>query len=346
MKKRFYQAIVITFLTALITIVLGELVIAKVNPQTTLVPRLEFSKEYGFKNYSDTRRVHERRGIWRFVYTTNQYGNRGKAVPISNEYAIPNLVVLGDSYSFGDGVNDGEEYSAIMANALSGKYNVTNLAVGGWGLTQNVRRYYEFGQLYSPTIVILQFCNNDLGDNVSYPVTVIEEGKFKFVDSNHPTQWAKKYLGKSFIQRSQIYHLLRHSVYLYFAQEHDEESARTRTENAEEGLIPINEQYYIDLLHVFAADLHEKDTRLLVISVNGHLENAAHVKKEVLELEANGLLNYIEVVNFFEGVDNFGTLEGHTWGKKAHQIIGAELSNIILEQDNSESQDTVTPPHR
>lgn len=334
-KKNVSLAIVVTLLTSLVTIVLGELLIGLINPQTTLVPRQEASTEYGFLNYSDTRRVHERRGKWRFVYTTNQYGNRGKAIPISNQYDIPNLIVLGDSYSFGDGVNDGEEYSSIMANALSGKYNVTNLAVGGWGLTQSIRRYYEFGQLYSPNIVLLQYCENDLGDNFTYPVTVIEEGKFKFVESKHPALWAKKYLGRSFIQRSQIYHLLRQSIYQYFTQEHDEDMLRILSEDAESGPIPIKERYYIDLLDLFATDLHVKGTQLLFISVNEDLESAPYVKKKVLELEANGVLDYIEVVDFFEGVVDFGTPEGHIWGKKAHQIIGEELSKIVLEEGNA-----------
>ncbi len=336
-KRIVFQTIAITLLTGLITIVLGEILIGIINPQTTLVPRQEASIEYGFTNYASTRRVHERRGIWQFVYTTNHYGNRGEAIPVSNRYAVPNLVVLGDSYSFGDGVNDGEEYASIMASALSGKYNVTNLAVGGWGLTQNIRRYYEFGQLYSPEIVLLQFCSNDLGDNFTYPVTVIEDGKFKFVEADHPALWAKKYLGKSFIQRSQIYHLLRQTVYRNFTGEDDENIETVTPEEADKGLIPANQQRYIDLLDVFAADLHAKGTQLLFIAVNGDLDFAPHLKNKVLELENDGMLDYIEIVGFLDGVDDLGTPEGHRWGKKAHRIIGDELSKIVLEKGNHES---------
>ena len=56
----------------------------------------------------------------------------------------PNIVLLGDSYTFGFGVNDGNEFAAVMSRELSSDYNIINTGVGGWGLTQQIRRYYEF----------------------------------------------------------------------------------------------------------------------------------------------------------------------------------------------------------
>ena len=135
-------------------------------------------------------------GRWEFTYTTNEYQYRGLPVPISNIYEKENIIVLGDSYSFGQGVNDGDEYPAIIDAQLKEDFNVINLSVGGWGLTQQIRRYYEFGQLYSPKIVLLQFCANDPHDNFKNMVTIIENGRFKFQNSNNTINFVKKFLSK------------------------------------------------------------------------------------------------------------------------------------------------------
>lgn len=108
--------------------------------------------------------IQELPGKWRFTYKINEYGYRGASVGISSKYFETNIVILGDSYSFGHGVQDGEEYAAVMNGILKEHYNVINLAVGGYGLTQEIRRYYAFGQLYQPRLVLLQFAENDPED--------------------------------------------------------------------------------------------------------------------------------------------------------------------------------------
>src|SRR5580765_3695632 len=163
-------------LMSLVLSVLGVLLAAEVllrcfYPQESMFPRWQFSPRYCTQLYENTTMLHERPGRWRFRYTTNEYQYRGQAVPISNVYERRNIVVLGDSYTFGHGVNDGEEYPAILAGKLKEGFDVVNLGVGGWGLTQEIRRFYEFGVLYRPRAVVLQFSANDPRDDLVCPVT-------------------------------------------------------------------------------------------------------------------------------------------------------------------------------
>jgi len=312
----------------LVSAVLAEILIAVLAPQPTMFPRYEFSPDYGFTNYANSAMIHRVPGRWRFVYTTNQYGNRGRAVPISNDYGVPNIVVLGDSYSFGMGVNDGEEYPAVMSEAIDGSYNVTNLGVGGWGLAQQIRRYYEFGQLYAPKIVVLQFHVNDLDDNFNNQVTIVENGTFRFVQSKSNLNWIKKYLSHSVIQKSQFYNLLRGSAYRFLAARHvqSEMTAAGRSTSTE---VPIREQFYSELLEVFSRDLHRRGVALIMIAVAGHLDRAPSVQNKVFELELLGLLTYEDVANLFIGISDYGSAEGHLWGKKAHNILGKRLSEVV-----------------
>lgn len=103
--------------------------------------------------------------------------------------------------------------------------------------------------------------------------------------------------------------------------------------------VPIQEQFYCDLLELFAADLAKSGVRLVMIAVNGQLEQAPHVENKVMDLAAEGLLEYVEVVDFFAGVSDYASPEGHRWGKKAHRILGEELSRYIMNGGAAEQGD-------
>lgn len=114
-----------------LTNVAGELLIRLTIPQCSLYPCTQFSESYGFIPYPNTRMVHEVPGRWRFEYTTNEFGHRGPSVPVSNEYPRPVVVVLGDSYTFGVGVGDGQEYASVIREQLADRYDIANLGVEG-----------------------------------------------------------------------------------------------------------------------------------------------------------------------------------------------------------------------
>lgn len=298
-----------------------------------MYPRWKYSPEYGAVLYTDTRMVHECPGQWSFTYNTNRYGYRGVPVPISNDYGHSNVVVLGDSYAFGHGVNDGDEFPAIMRRLLEGSHEVINLGVGGYGLTQEIRRFYEFGRLYDPDIVVLQFCNNDPTDCLVNRVTGVEDGRFAFKDSNNPIGWTKEWLSRSLIQKSQLYNVLRENVFDFFWRRTVEKGS-----GKSEGGRKPGEGLYIELLDVFARDLRRRGVRLIMISVNGELDDFQQAREKVAELETEGVLDYVEVAPWFDGEErNYSSPEGHRWGELGHEIVGRNLARYILDNYGSES---------
>lgn len=314
-----------------VAFVLGELLIMAVRPRESMYPRWAFSAEYGTQLYPNTSMVHKRPGQWKFTYTTNAYRYRGEPVPLSNNYLKTNVVVLGDSFSFGQGVDDGEEYPAIMRETLMDAFDVVNLGVGGWGLTQEIRRYYEFGQLYDPPIVILQFAVNDPEDNFNNQVTSIEGDRFTFQSSRNTTNWLKQYLSDSIIQKSQIYNLFRDSAYQFFKRQTVEEATQAWQRSGQREASPA-EELHVALLELFASDLSARGVRLIMIAVNDQLNYFPHIKRAVADLDTKGLLRYVEVTDWFKGVTGFESPEGHEWGAKAHQIIGSELAEIVRDE--------------
>jgi len=331
MRKRKIQLYMLAlFVAGVIAFVLGEVAIRLFAPTEFLHPRNQFSSEYGLIPFANANMVHGVPGKWEFHYRTNADHCRGGQALAPEDVTGSSVVVLGDSYAFGMGVNDGEEFPTVMSDNLGDDVHVLNLASPGWGLTQQIRRFYTYGNGFAPDVVVLQFCGNDPEDNFIYRVTEIVNDEFVYRDSALSFNWSKKYLSRSVIQRSQLYNFFRaraaRAVQSRFVRQgesaYDEERAETDTVSPQELL-------YCDLLDLFARDLTNTGIRLVIISVDRQLDGYPHIRTRVDDLAAAGQLQYIEVLDWLQDEGNYRSLEGHIWGARAHAIIGRELARMI-----------------
>lgn len=338
-SKKIFFALMTTLISVCAAFIIAEIALRIFYPVGYLYPRYKYSSEYGTLLYENTRIEHYEPPTKRF-YTTNKYGLRGAVIPIADSYDKKNIVLLGDSYVFGIGVNDGEEFASILAEKLKQEFNVINMGMGGWGLTQEIRRFYDFGRLYRPSLVVLMFSGNDPGDNLKNKVTIVENGKFKFQDSNNPVNWIKKYLSRSILQKSCVYNLIRIATYKFFKKRIIANTMPGKKDRppGKTGKIPYIEEYYNELLVCFAGGLKQEGIGLLMISVNGisrglkysHLDIFPNIKKKVLELDLTGFLDYIEINDWFDSGADFRLSPVGHYDKRWHSIIGRHLSALIL----------------
>ena len=255
-----------------------------VSPQIELFPRFRTSIKYGHESVPLAEITEQLPGSWRFVYHTNEYGYRAPMPEVSNVYDLPHIVILGDSNTFGSGVNDGEEYSAVLAEMFQGQAEIVNLAVGGFGLTQEIRTFYEFGALFQPSVVVLQFSANDPEDNFYEKLTTVVDGRFKFhVDrSTEGVGWVKDWLSDSILQRSAAYNFVRNQAFAYWRKRTiAAESARVREDKV---------AFYNELLRTFAQDLRRRGIAFLFFATNGSLGFWPDILAEVERLDREGLL--------------------------------------------------------
>jgi hypothetical protein len=317
------------FVTVVVMLVLGEILIGLASPSEYLYPRYEFSAEYGFIPFANVVMVHGIPRKFEFHYTVNSMQSRGEVVE-PRASGLPAVVALGDSYSFGMGVADGDEYPTVMRRHLAGRADVVNLGEPGWGLTQEIRRYYDTGAKYDPKIVVLQFCANDPGDNLANRVTVVANGEFKYVDSANSLNFVKKYLSRSFVQRTQLYNFFRTRASRLVLDRMTQPAAAkldaTAPDSSHTDAVPGVERVYIELLEHFAADLRAQRRSLWVISVDHQLEQFPHIAAAVHALDARGDLRSIEVLDWLRGHEPYSSPEGHMWGKPAHALIGEHLA--------------------
>jgi len=305
---------------AVVTLALLETAVRFLVPQAELYPRYRYSERYGHVLPPSTTIVHELPGAWRFVYRTNEYGFRISMPEITNRYDRPNIVVLGDSVTFGQGVNDGEQYTAALARRLAADATVVNLGVPGFGLTQEIRVFYEFGVLYQPAAVILQFHMNDPDDNVYEKVTTFEGGRFRFHRDDSvvgPMRAVKDWLSSSVLQHSAAYNLVRDTAYTYWYRRvvsYETPQARQR-----------KEAFYNELLTAFAEDLERRGIRLVMFDVPGHFAKWPGVESHLQALERRGLLRVLDSRAWFRGLRDYGTPEGHPWGPLGHRVVAEHL---------------------
>jgi len=109
-----------------------------------------------------------------------------------------NIIVIGDSYSFGSGVEKEESFSYLLNQ--EGDYNIINLGIPGFNTKLEVERLKAVGLTYMPKYVVIQFCENDLEDTKKIWSLIMNVSNYiqsmKKLDCIHPfTQDNKIFMG-------------------------------------------------------------------------------------------------------------------------------------------------------
>jgi hypothetical protein len=124
-----------------------------------------YDPEYGQRlkrSFSATRYTPE----FTMSFSTNSLGFRG---PETREPPRDVILFLGDSFTLGYGVSDGEEYPAIVRDTLRKRrvaVAVLNAGIGDSGNGRWVKFLRHEAARYEPRLVVLQVHPNDFDDNL------------------------------------------------------------------------------------------------------------------------------------------------------------------------------------
>ena len=126
------------------------------------------------------------------ILNTNSKGLRGKRdFPYIKHKETLRILILGDSFTFGDEVSDDETYSHYLQEMLP-HTEVINMGVHGYGHDQMLILLKEEGIKYHPDIVILGFLPLDMPRNLlefrdfAKPRFVLERGELKLTGTPVP----------------------------------------------------------------------------------------------------------------------------------------------------------------
>lgn len=135
---------------------------------------------------------------------TNSKGLRGQTdYPYSRTQGKKRILILGDSFTFGDGVSDNETYSYYLQQMVPDA-EIINMGVHGYGHDQMLILLKEEGLKYKPDIVILGFDYIDIFRNgmkfrdFAKPGFTVRDEKMQLINSSVPSpeevlrgEWAR-----------------------------------------------------------------------------------------------------------------------------------------------------------
>jgi len=101
-------------------------------------------------------------------YSINSLSFRG---PEPAKFPYNPILFLGDSFTEGYGVTDGEEFPELVRQALLKQNNiaasqVVNAGIGNSGNGYWIKFLKKEGKHFEPKLIVLQFCGNDFKDNI------------------------------------------------------------------------------------------------------------------------------------------------------------------------------------
>lgn len=128
-------------------------------------------------------------GDFRIIYHINKEGFRGKSYPVDKPPKTYRIVILGDSFTFGSGVSDGQTFSDYLENILNENfkdrnYEVINCGIGSYSPILEYLLLKNKAIEYSPALVMLFYDFSDLQEDLVYGKRAIYDTKGELVACN------------------------------------------------------------------------------------------------------------------------------------------------------------------
>jgi lysophospholipase L1-like esterase len=117
------------------------------------------------------------------TYTIDAAGHR--VTPFPREHPRATVVFVGDSFTFGEGVNDSEPYPAVLAARYWQDVSVVNAGVYAWGLMQMYLTVVDtLARQPLPTVIVVAIISSDLSRSyLRLPPEPGMKRRLEFVDN-------------------------------------------------------------------------------------------------------------------------------------------------------------------
>ena len=222
----------IAIITIIICLILFEAFLTVTDSSAPMHDRFFTNDDLlGWSSKPNLDTVHAERGFNTHIYT-NSEGIRVATPGSVNKYDKPNgtkrILVLGDSFAWGEGIEAEERFSNILEKKYLNNTQVINMGVDSYGTTQEYLQLKNRGLKYKPDIVILLvFFGNDIDDNLAdrsnyyyRPVFTLDNNNLTLTNVPVPRNIndnsilaLKKYLSK----HSHVYNLGSKAIYKYLS---------------------------------------------------------------------------------------------------------------------------------
>ncbi|UCG57788.1 MAG: hypothetical protein JSU70_23350, partial [Phycisphaerales bacterium] len=218
-KTRLWQlAAKVAFGTAYL--IVGSEIFLRIFAPEPMLPRYVCATEYGIRGNEPNREYRHTTPEYQISIRTNSKGIRAdEEIPYEKPDGVKRIVLLGDSFGMGYGVDLEDTFSSQMKKALEKagvRCEIVNLSVSGHGTAEQLITLRQEGLRYKPDVVLLAWHASDRADNVRANLYGLEEGRL--------VRRSETYLPgvetREFLFQFAVYRLLAEHSHLYnFARE-------------------------------------------------------------------------------------------------------------------------------
>jgi hypothetical protein len=146
----------------------AEVAVRMFSPQEVGPVRFVFNPDLGDIPVPYQHGVRHYPGVYTFAYTNNSLGWRGRREYRAGKQQEARVLILGDSFTYGFGVNDDQTFAARIEKNLRADHlpvEVMNAGNPGKGTDYALKSFETIGRKFHPDLTILAFFSNDFQDN-------------------------------------------------------------------------------------------------------------------------------------------------------------------------------------
>ena len=159
-------AMVALLLASVVSILVIELVVRVFWPHRIRTPFALDDPRFLYRNEPEMAGYHTAPGEFAYSFTVNSFGFRGQEVAAKPSPGVLRVLCVGDSFTWGTGVEDDETYPAQLAGILSAdlkgqEVEVINAGVMSWGVSQYYRWILEEGFDLEPDVIVIAMFHDD-----------------------------------------------------------------------------------------------------------------------------------------------------------------------------------------
>jgi len=326
-KKHLANAAVLCVALVLAPAVI-EVGVRLLRPQPDIAEWFRQDDRYGFALKPDFRQAYHY-GTHDFVMhvQTNAQGFREPAPEAAGEAGIPSILLLGDSFVFGYGINVEDRFDIHLRKGFEAEgrpVRTINAGVPGWGTQNEVRYALDHLDDHAARVVVLAFCANDPANDRGADRPALPDVK------------SPLYAPKMFLRlHSHTYRLL---LKLRALRRHDAKLENDMADGGQGRLdlqsasIISEEQWQrtLSTIRSFHQELNKANGHVALILLATAPDNQ-DIRLHLSSLDNAGHLRYLDLAPALAAVspaERRTPWDGH-WSPGVHRIVGRELHDFI-----------------
>jgi lysophospholipase L1-like esterase len=268
----------------------------------------------------------------------NQNGLRGHDYPYKRVNDVGRILVIGDSFAWGYGVEESERFSELLEASLG--VEVINAGISGYSTDQELLWFQEEGVKYNADLVILIFTGNDIGDNERQLIHTIYN-KPRFVREDEQLILKGYPVPKAGPKAKLIYFLSQHSALAYFLVRNYFEllsyrNVVVKADAADSFISGTNStrepfELTVALLDEIRKTANSKGAQFMIVATDAWWNSPAEESYSdfIDTLETNGFLVLdVEAMAGFDPAKMHIPDDGH-WSSTGHQFVAEKIKDFM-----------------